>query len=120
MNLVNSKGTFEVIPLSPGPLQHDTGTFDSSGEFGNFVVHGGLRLQIGHGSDALTGKQGTVALSQQVQHVNVVGGYFVDTGTWSFAGGTGAYVNLAGSDRFVAVALPSNRLLVRQKGIVRY
>src|SRR5206468_1946701 len=34
---------------------------------------------------AFTGKQGTVALSRQIQHVNLVGGYFVDTGTWSFA-----------------------------------
>ena len=46
-------------------------------------------------------------------------GYYVDSGTWSLSAGTGVYVGVSGGGRFVAVVLPSGRLLSRQEGFVR-
>lgn len=118
-SLSGGKSTFELIPLSPGPLKHDSGTVASGGDFTGYITRNGLRIQVGAGSDDLTGTRGSFRVTQQIEHVPIVGGYYVDTGEWAFSAGTGVYAGVSGSGRFVAVVLPSSRILIRQEGFIR-
>ena len=119
VSLTGGKSTFELIPLSPGPLVHDIGTVEPGGDFSGFITRNGLRIQLGSGSDNLTGSKGTVRLTAQIEHVPIVGGYYVDSGTWNLSAGTGAYAGLSGGGRFEAVVLPSGRILARNEGFTR-
>ncbi len=119
VSLAGGKSTFELIPLSPGPLKHDSGTVEPNGDFSGYITREGLRIQVGSGSDELTGKRGSFRLTGALEHVPIAGGYYVDTGRWSMSAGTGVYAGLVGGGRFVAIVLPSSRVLSRQEGFVR-
>jgi hypothetical protein len=119
VSLAGGKSTFELVPLSPGPLKHDIGTVGPGGEFTGYITRNGLRIQVGSGTDNLAGKQGSFRLTGSIEHVPIVGGYFVDSGEWTFSAGTGRYAGVSGGGRFVAVVLPSNRILARNEGYVR-
>ena len=118
-SISGGKSTFELVPLTPGPLKHDKGTLVPGGTFTGYITRNGLHIQVGDGADDLTGKLGTFRLTAHIEHVPIVGGYYVDSGTWSLSAGTGVYVGVSGGGRFVAVVLPSGRLLSRQEGFVR-
>jgi hypothetical protein len=119
VSLAGGKSTFELIPLSPGPITADRGTLEPGGEFTGFITRDGLRIQIVSGSDNLSGAHGSFRLSGPIEHVPIVAGYYVDTGTWSFSAGTEDYAGVSGGGRFVAVVLPANRILFRAEGFVR-
>jgi hypothetical protein len=113
------KATFEVIPLTPGPLQHDSGTIDASdGDQLGTVTRNGQRLAVLAGVDSLTGKQGKLELSARFERAELGGGYGVATGTWSLKSGTGAYANVVGGGRLASLDLPLGRIFVRQDGYV--
>jgi hypothetical protein len=113
--------TFEIIPLAPGPLKHDSGTIGPStgNENAGSVTRNGQRLTVIRGVDPMTGKQGSFEVSQKIERAELGGGYGVATGTWSFRGGTGAYARFTGGGRFAGLDLPSGRVLIRQEGYVR-
>ena len=112
--------TFEIIPLAPGSLKHDSGTIGAStGEEKGSVTRGGQRVTVIVGVDTLTGKYGTFQVSQRIERAELGGGYGVATGTWSFGNGTGAYATVSGGGRFAGLDLPSGRVLIRQDGYVR-
>lgn len=110
--------TFQLIPLTKGPLKRDSGTFLANGQINGPVISNGQRVKTILGYDDLTGYQGTFKMSQSVESVAIGGGYTVDTGTWSLQGLTGAYAGLTGEGRFAAVGFPSGKLLSRQEGWV--
>ena len=102
-----------------GTTQSRQGHTQVGGDFTGFITRDGLRIQIGTGTDNLSGGQGSFRVTGQIEHVPIVGGYFVDTGTWRLSAGTGVYVGLSGGGRYAAVVLPSNRILFRAEGFVR-
>ena len=119
VSLAGGKSTFELTPLTPGPMKADKGTLVPGGEFTGFITREGLRIQIGNGTDTLSGANGSFRLTGPIEHVPIVGGYYVDTGTWALSAGTGVYARVSGSGRFAAVVLPSNRILFRAEGFIR-
>jgi hypothetical protein len=112
------KSTFELTPLSPGPLEHDSGTVEPSGDFTAQVIRRGMQILLGNGVDTLVGKHGTLRVVQDFQHVDIVAGYGSDAGTWSFKSGSGSYANLKAAGRLAGVSLPGARVLVREEGVV--
>ena len=119
VSLTGGKSTFELIPLSPGPLKHDFVTLEPSGEFTGYITRNGLRIQVGAGADNLTGTRGSFRLTAQIEHVPITGGYYADSGEWSLSAGTGVYASVSGGGRFAAVVLPSGRILGRSEGFIR-
>jgi hypothetical protein len=118
VSLSGGKSTFELVPLSAGPLTHDSGRVDPSGEFTGWITRDGLRVEVGSGIDTMTGAHGSFRVTQFIQHAPVVGGYYIDTGKWSFGAGTGGYVKVTGTGRLVGILLPSQKVLYRQEGFV--
>jgi hypothetical protein len=119
VSLTGGTSTFELIPLSPGPLKRDSGTLAPGGDFTGYITRDGLRIQVGSGADNLTGANGTVRISGPFEHVPIAGSYAVDSGRWSMSAGTGSYASLSGGGRFAAVVLPSGRILARYEGYIR-
>lgn len=113
--------TFELIPLSPGPLEHDSGAVYATGNqhFGNPVIRNGQQVFPLVGTDRLVGKNGTFMLAQRLESVDLDTAYSIQTGAWSFKNGTGAYAGFAGSGRFAGVFLmKTNRVVSRLEGFV--
>ena len=120
-------GTFKLVPKTPGPLTADSGKFVGSGDIHPLVIRNGQSVEVISGSDVMTGKNGTLTVTQQLEMV-VAGGplaggarYRVITGTWSLSGGTGAYKGLTGQGAYAAVALPryGNNVRFSEEGIVQ-
>jgi hypothetical protein len=125
-NIGTSKGTFKLIPLTPGPLKQDSGTFTGTGAFEPAVIRNGQRVTPVIGSDRLTGKNGSFTVGQRLEivaaggPVAAGGRYSVVTGTWSLSGGTGSYAGLAASGGYAAVAFPRvGNVRFSEEGIVR-
>ena len=119
LNLSTGKGTFKVIPLTPGPLKRDSGTFVGGGDFKPAVIRkNGQRMTLIIGEDNHVGKNGTFRLTQRVESVDAGRGWTADTGTWSFAKGTGAYAGVTGGGGFAAAGPPTGILVAREEGYV--
>ncbi len=118
-NTTTGEGTFTVIPLTPGLLKRDSGTFSGDGDIKPTVVRkNGQSVTVIVGQDNLTGKHGTFTVSQQIESIQVGGNYWTDRGTWSFETGTGAYAGLRGGGVFAAAGLPKGLLRFREEGYV--
>ena len=115
-------GTFKLIPLTPGPLKKDSGTFKSafSGTPNDPTrrIRNGQSVEFVDGRDDHAGKNGTFSVTQRVEIVSAGGIYAVLTGTWTFERGTGVYKGLAGGGAFAAVMLPGDDRF-REEGFVR-
>lgn len=119
-NLGTEKGTFKLIPLTPGPLKRDSGTFKGFGSFDpNVLVRNGQSVTLITGRDDLTGKNGTFSVSQRVELISAGGVYGANVGTWTFDRGTGVYEGLTGGGGFAGVLLPGSMLRFREEGFVR-
>ena len=103
---VDTGGSFEVLPLKSGPLEHDMGSVTLAATVKAPVVRGGLGVTPVLVVTRATSKLGTFKLSQKIESVDVGGGYSSDRGTWSVSAGTGVYAGLTGSGRLAAVGLP--------------
>ena len=101
-SVVTSKGTFKLIPLTPGPLKADSGTFLGSGVVKPEIIRNGQGVTVITGSDSYAGKNGSFTMIERLEEVTVggplAGGarYRILTGTWTFVGGTGAYEDVTG------------------------
>lgn len=114
-------GTFELISLSPGPLQRDSGKVTSNGSHNGTRIRGGQRVTLISGTDALRGKQGTLRVTQSIETAEVGDGHEVITGTWSLDiyTTTGAYKGFVGGGRLSGIEFrKTNRLIIRQEGFV--
>ena len=111
---------FELIPLSPGPLKRDSGTvYGLSGNFGNPVIRDGQKVFPLIGTDRLVGKNGTFMLPERLESVDVNEAYSIQTGTWSFKNGTGAYDGVTGKGRLAGVfMMQKNKAANRLEGFV--
>jgi len=121
------KGTFKLVPLTPGPLKADSGTFIARGEFKRETIRNGQRVTVYTSSDSHTGKNGSFTMTQRLEQVTVggplAGGarYRILTGTWTLVGGTGAYEGVTGQGAYAAITFPrhGNNGRFSEEGIVR-
>ena len=111
-------GTFRLIPLTPGPVKADSGTFTYTAQPLPTAIRNGQRVARYTGTDTLTGKRGTLYISNTTASTDAGGGYSVGTGTWSVGGATGAYVGLNGRGRAAAVGTPGGLTISRYEGYV--
>ena len=115
---LTGSGTWRLIPLTPGPLERDSGSLTGSGSAGRTILRNGQRVTIITGGDTLTGKRGLLAVSQRVESTDVGRRYSADVGTWRLKGQLGAYKGVTGTGRFAAVGLPNGTIIVNQEGWV--
>ena len=112
--------TWRLVPLTAGPLKSDSGSSTGGGSIGDVLLSNGQRVTPINGSDMMTGKHGTLLVSQKLVSTNVGNQYSADIGTWKFVRGTGAYKNVTGGGRFAGVGLPSgDTVLINQEGCLR-
>jgi hypothetical protein len=105
-----SAGTFVLIPLTPGLLKADSGTWMFTGATQlPTVIRNGQQVTRYRGGDAFTGKHGSFRLPVMSFVVNAGGGYQVGTQIWSFRNGTGVYAGMRGGGAGAFVAPPSGR-----------
>jgi hypothetical protein len=118
-----SKGTFRLIPLTPGPLKPDSGTFAIGGQATpnppGEILEKGQTVELITASERMTGKRGSFSIAVRLKSRSAGGGYTADVGSWSFEQGTRAYAGLIGGGGIAAVTLPNSQLRVRREGIVR-
>jgi hypothetical protein len=100
---VRPEGTFVLVPLRPGSLKRDSGTFNAAGGSGRTVTRNGQEVLIYTNAWTLGGKRGSVTLREQIEWVSIGRDGNRDgqddtvaTGTWKVVGGTGAYARIAG------------------------
>ena len=120
-----AKGSFKLIPLTPGPLKKDSGRFQTAfvGAPGNEIsfIRNGQQITTasGGGRDRMTGKNGTFSLAPiNLEGVSAGGTYTVFTARWTFESGTGVYEGLGGGGAVVFVTLPGHDTF-RYEGYVR-
>ena len=126
-NGTTAKGTFKLVPLTPGPLKADSGTFVGMGRVEPETIRNGQRVTVWTGSDSYTGKNGSFTTTQRLEQVTVggplAGGarYRIQTGTWTFVGGTGAYEGVTGQGAYANIIFPryGNNGRFSEEGIVR-
>ena len=71
------------------------------------------------GTDRLVGKNGTFMVPERFESVDLSSDYSIQTGTWSFKNGTGAYEGFTGKGRFAGVYLmQKNTAVNRLEGFV--
>jgi len=97
---------FDLIPLSRGPLERDSGTVsESTGKFLDPVIRNGQQVLPLVATDRLVGKQGTFKIVIRLDSTDINSVYSVQVGTWSFKNGTGAYAGFTGGGRLTGVFL---------------
>jgi hypothetical protein len=119
LHLASGKGTWTLIPLSPGFLKRDSGTLVGGGTFKPpRIKPDGQKVIVILGKDSLTGRNGTFEVTQRVESVTVPG-FETARGTWSFKGRTGVYASVGGGGGFAAVG-PVNAgvLYAREEGYI--
>jgi hypothetical protein len=115
-NTQTGGATWELIPLSPGPLKRDKGSSQGGGEVKAQTLLNGQRVTPIIGSDSLTGKRGTLVISQKIVITQVGQRFHSGIGTWRVVRGTGAYKGITGGGRYADVGLPGGTVLVNQEG----
>ena len=126
-SVVTGKGTFKLVPLTPGPLKADSGTLLGSGVVKPKIIRNGQGVTVIAGSDSYAGKNGSFTMIERLEEVTVggplAGGarYRIVTGTWRLAGGTGAYENVTGQGAYASISFPrhGNNGRFSAEGIVR-
>jgi len=113
-------GTFRLIPLMPGPLKADSGTFTwTGGQSGSPAIRRGQSVTTYKGVDTLKGKHGTLRIPNVTFAVDAGSGYGTATQTWSIAGGSGAYAHLSGGGAGANVATPKGIVFGRYEGYAK-
>lgn len=116
----SGRGTFRLIPLTPGPLKADSGTFTwSGGQSGSPAIRNGQRVITYKGVDVLQGKNGTLRIPNVTFVVDAGGGYGAGKQTWSIAAGTGAYAHLTGGGAGANVGTPKRIVFTRYEGYAK-
>ena len=113
-----SSGTFTLIPLTPGPVKADSGTFTFSATEKPTVIRDGQRVTTYVGVDQLRGKHGTLRIPNVTSATDAASGYSAGTVTWSLSRGTGVYSGLSGGGRGAGVLTPQGAISTRYEGYV--
>jgi hypothetical protein len=111
-------GTFRLIPLTPGAVKADSGTLTYTAQQLPTVMPDGQRTARYKGIDTLSGKRGTLRISNATASTDAGGGYSVGTGTWSLGHGTNKYTGLIGNGRASVAGTPSGLIITRYEGYV--
>jgi hypothetical protein len=99
--------SFVLTPLTAGAVRPDTGTVAYCCWNARFITRDGQKVEIDAPvQGTFTGKRGTFAVSQQLEWLDVPGGYGISTGTWKVVRGTGDYARLSGGGRHAGLAFP--------------
>lgn len=114
-----STHTFVVVPLTPGELGRDSGSFADCCWTERVTVRDGQRVEIDNPLATYTGARGTLVVRYRVEWVDAGNGYTVGTGTWKIVRGTGAYKGITGSGRSASAWLRDGFLGLRAEGWVR-
>lgn len=112
-------GTFRLIPLTPGPLKADEGSFTFPESSGQAMIRGGQSLTRYKGVDTLTGTHGTLTVPNVSNATDAGDSFQVGTSTWSIGTATGVYARLRGGGHGSVVATPGGLVLTRYEGYVR-
>ena len=118
-NVQTGAASWDLVPLSPGPLKRDSGSSSGDGQIGAPTLRNGQRVTPITGSDNMTSKRGTFVISQKIVITEVGNDYHSGIGTWRFMRGTGAYKGITGGGRYADVGLPGGTVLVNQEGCLR-
>jgi hypothetical protein len=101
----SNRGTFKLIPLSPGSLKKDSGTFRGVGELKPKAVNKlGQTFTRIDGEDRYAGQRGTFVFRQVIESISAGFGRSCDVGTFRLVSGTGAYAGLVWSGGFSAAS----------------
>ena len=111
-------GTFKLIPLTPGSVKADNGTFTFSIKPRPSVLVSGQRVTTYGGADELTSKRGTLEIRSVTRSTEAGGEYLVGSGTWSAAGGTKAYAGLRANGMGSSILTPRKVIFSRYEGFV--
>jgi hypothetical protein len=110
--------SWQLIPLSPGPLKRDSGSAQGSPSRGaKKLLNGQTVIQVSN-SEVNTGRHGTFVLARKLVNTEVGSRYSADVGTWRFSKGTGQYKGFTGGGRLAGVVLPSGIDLFNHEGYV--
>jgi hypothetical protein len=113
------QGTFRLIPLSPGPVHADSGTFTFPSAPSTVTIRNGQTVTRFRGTDTLKGKRGTLTIVNVQAFTDAGDDYQAGAGTWSIDDSTGSYWSLEGDGRGTTVATPNGVVLTRYEGYVR-
>ena len=117
-NTQTGEGSWQLVPLTRGPLKRDSGTSTGGGSIGRRVFLQGQRVTPISGSDVMTGGRGKLVLTQKLVSAEVGSRYTADIGSWRVASGTGAYEGITGGRRFAGVGLPGGTVIINEEGYV--
>jgi hypothetical protein len=114
-------GTFQLIPLSSGPLKADSGKVSHGGDSLGTITRQGQRLKRASGTDELRGKLGSFKINRAIEIAEVGDGYSTYGGTWSLDiyVQKRQYLGFSGGGRLAAVELPHDGgTILRQEGFL--
>ena len=118
VRLATGKGTFTLIPLTPGSLKRDSGPLTGRAGVKPLVKENGQRVNLINATNTYFGKNGTFGDRQRIESVPVHG-FWVVHGSWRFEAGTGTYVGVSGGGGFAAVGpISSGVLYLREEGYI--
>lgn len=99
--------SFELTPLTPGPVAKDTGSASACCWSRHFIKRDGQAIEIDDPLKTFVGQRGTFVYRARIEWVDAGHGNTVGTGTWRVVSGTGSYAHLEGHGR-LAVLWPMN------------
>src|SRR5262245_15428339 len=109
-------GTFKLLPLAPGPLKADSGTFTFSAKEKPAVEVDGQRVTTYTTTDVLKGKRGTMVIRSVTSSTNSGAGYLVGTGPWTATRGAKSYAKVSGGGVGSGVVTPRGVIYTRYEG----
>lgn len=114
----SAKGTFKLIPLTPGSVKADAGTVTFSVQARPTVVVNGQRVTTYVNDEVLKGKRGVLTIRSVMRSTDGGGGFLVGTGTWSVTTGTKAYKTLKARGGASGVVTSLKAISTRYEGYV--
>jgi len=91
--------TFQLTPLTSGPVHGDSGTVGACCFTNRDVTRDGQSVSIDNPKLTFKGKHGTFTWRSRITFVDINNDYTVATAVWKITHGTGAYAHLQGHGR---------------------
>ena len=112
--------TFQLTPLTSGPVHADSGTITACCWTNRDVTRDGQSASLANPKLTFKGGHGTFTWRAHLTFVDINNDYTVATATWKITSGTGAYAHLTGHGRqaFVQKTAESQNLADKAEGVV--